>query len=365
MGFRRGAALCLLATGIFGSPVFASEVLSSTEFQARLKETAAQSLNANLTRLLRSKTTTVADVKTTIASVENNEFFHELAIYTLAMEARRGKPSVELLDYLSSFKNHKEQTRVWHDEGPLPLRAFGLKEAVTGTILFHERKRRSVILGQAMQSGDWSALGALRQNPPNDIETKATLQAVSDLPISTLSQLAPLLKNDMDRTPVQAALSTVAIKTSDANLTSRLLQHSDPAIALKLVGQIKAHFDSQTAETLFVTASLRSELASRAMMALGSQKTESAFYFLYNALGSTNGSSAAAALARHGGPDQLASVALLFEQDHATEQSKRDALLALRLTPRQHIARPLLADLIQRDVLSPTLYKKAQQWLNR
>ncbi|MEM7283997.1 MAG: hypothetical protein AAF438_20510 [Pseudomonadota bacterium] len=183
--------------------------------------------------------------------------------------------------------------------------------------------------------------------------------------LSSLSPIPPLLMADIQYQPAQEALKAICLRTQDKAIAEALIEKGSRQVTGKLIGELAGHFDRQTVEELLIKATERSDLASTALLHMGEAQTPSSRRFLTRALSGPNGASAASALARYASTTEIDSVGQLLLDPSTTPMGQTNALLTLKLSPHQQIARTYLEQAAKQTSLNSRVRKKVQQWLTK
>ncbi len=270
----------------------------------------------------------------------------------------------ELRREVEELTAYESQTEIlWNEHGHTERRiAYDVGAASRHVLLvWSEGDARRHAL-RALEQHDSSLVDRYKGAPEPDrrgIET-AFRQAT---PGQLATQRQHLKDGLVTEEPVGALASITAQRTGDAELMTAVLRDASVPVALRSLHGIDAHSWPGAATGLFLTAAQRPEIASAALLGLGKLAISdmAARDILMEKLGSPDGASAAAALARLDSDRVYARLrdVLLLETD---EIRVRHALLALRLS-RSSSANAVLAEFANRPTTSPGLAAEVPSWL--
>jgi hypothetical protein len=189
-------------------------------------------------------------------------------------------------------------------------------------------------------------------------------------------EAAPRAQLAVQRNAIAATMATgghadeialvLARRLVDADLAKLIIGHAEPRIALGAVRSLTATFDPQTALGLLQDASRRADIASAALLAIGTLARHdhpARTILLEQIVDPLNGPSAAAALASVGDPAIAAEIGRRLRAS-TTDQPRRLHVLALKLD-----ASPAARDELRRFLAarqgSAKLRSDVLQWLER
>ncbi len=92
----------------------------------------------------------------------------ERLLYELVMVLRQVEPSPELRSYVSSLASYREQTQVWHPEGPLPVPLFGIAAAAGGTLRVWDRKQMQLDTRQRLAEKSGLSFAVFESSGPGN-----------------------------------------------------------------------------------------------------------------------------------------------------------------------------------------------------
>ncbi len=293
----------------------------------------------------------------------------ERLLYELVMVLRQVEPSPELRSYVSSLASYREQTQVWHAEGPLPVPLFGIAAAAGGTLRVWDRKQMQLDTRQRLAEKSGVSFAVFESSGPgNHAAREGMLDALRTAQGQELEGLKnQLLASYPEVAGLQDPLAIVAQRTADAEVYLLLFDYGQGPTVARLVRSVRQVFEPDQAFALLRGAADHPRLSSMAlyqMAPLASAESRVGDYLLEQLHDPATGGSAAAVIARADQPALLLRVAEVLEQPELDRTTAARAVLALRLHDST-VSRNLLRHALEQGSIADShLEREVRQWLD-
>jgi len=258
---------------------------------------------------------------------------------TTLFQLSRTTPDPAARAAVNRYRNRPVSTfvRLQEDRGQLAVPLYDVAAAARLTIRIWNTADAKELVSTALRAGRWQPGDFLQpqQGLPLGAWQAGTQRALesADRPLIAATKSA-LLQSQTQSDEYDALVLTAATRLSDADLYGGVINRGDTPYAREAIRSVYRALDSADATRLLISASARPELASAAILELGSHGSNDPALrsWLLNQLGDPeNGASAALALARVANDDVLNAIQDVILGD-ATELTKLRAALVLRIS---------------------------------
>ena len=227
--------------------------------------------------------------------------------------------------------------RLQEERGQQAVPLYDLAAAARLTIRVWDTADAKEWVSAALRDGRWQPDDFLqpRQGLPLPPWQAGTQRAIESAERSSIIAIKPaLLRSQTHSEEYDALLLTAATRLSDTDLYDAVVSKGDTRYAREAIRSVYFTLDSADATRLLIDASARPELASAAILELGTHASNNAEIrgWLVSQLGDPeDGASAALALARAANDDVLDGIQAVILGD-APELAKLRAALVLRIS---------------------------------